>query len=284
MPSHMSIARRAETVPLWPSIARIVATLAIFVFHYLGLLGLYQHRLSVWALLTFSFLSGYLAQSRGTARLPWAARRYFSVMIPHWLVIGPVLLANEIFQYKQISPLTALVTFFGGNLFLDNPLYVITWYVTFVLLLYGYLLLDSFATGWQRVVLTVAGFLFFAHFGYAEYFLAFSVGLYLSAWAPPRLNLSRSAWMRSTAVGLFEAQQLCYPFFLVHGGVQLGMVKLTGLSPAPLFVTSLLLSVTAAFAVHRVSEPLLKRATGAIVGRPRSNPLDAPSQYSAAQV
>ena len=157
----MSNARRAETVPLWPSIARILATLAIFVFHYLGLLGLYQHRLSLWALLTFSFLSGYLAQSRGTARLPWVVRRYFSVMIPHWLVIGPVLVANWIVAYKPISPLTALVTFFGGNLFLENPLYVITWYVTFVLLLYAYLVVDSFLRGWPRLALTVVGFLFF---------------------------------------------------------------------------------------------------------------------------
>jgi hypothetical protein len=264
----MSVERRPETVPLWPSVARIVATLAIFVFHYLGLLGLYQHRLSMWALLTFSFLSGYLAQSRGTPRVHWAARRYFSVMIPHWLIIGPVLVANAVVRYKPITPLTALATFFGGNLFLENPLYVITWYVTFVLLLYAYLLVDSLVDGWHRLVLSALGFLFFDRWlACGEYFVAFTVGLYSSAWAPPRLNPCRRAFSRAVARLLFHAQQLCYPFFLAHGGIQLAMLRFTSFNPRSLFISSLLLSAAAAVVVDRMTQPLLRLATTAVTGQ-----------------
>lgn len=134
-------------MPIWPSVARVAATLAIFVSHYLGLIELDQYRVTFWALPTFAFLSGYLGQARNTSRVRWAARRYLSIMIPHSVVIVPVIIANWAFQYKPVSLSAGAVTFLGGNLFLDSPLYVITWSVTFVLMLYVYLLCDSALTG-----------------------------------------------------------------------------------------------------------------------------------------
>lgn len=259
----MSDATRLEALPIWPSVARVAATFAIFVFHYLGLLDRYQYRLSVWALLTFSFLSGYLAHARGTPRGQWIVRRYFSVMIPHWVVMTPVLVGNWATHYKPVSAVDALITFFGGNLFLDNPLYVITWYVTFVLLLYGYLLLDSFLDGWWRLVLTAFGFLVFGGWlGCGDYFAAFTVGLYVASWAPPRPRWSRRQLTRAFARLSFRVQELCYPFFLAHGAVLLVMVKLTHLSPLPLFALSLVISMVVALAIDRVTKPLLKRALG----------------------
>lgn len=256
----MSDARRVEDLPIWPSLARILATIAIFVFHYLGLLERYQYRLSVWALLTFSFLSGYLAHARNTPRRPWIVKRYFSVMIPHWIVITPVLVANAATGYKPISTGEAIITFLGGNLFLSNPIYVITWYVTFVLLLYGYLLIDSYADGWQRLAVTAIGLVAFGRLALNEYFVPFSIGLYLAALLPPRLAVGRTKVTASVARLLFRVQELCYPFFLAHGAVLLAMLKVFRFSPVPLFVVSLLMSVVAAWVVESLSRPLMKFA------------------------
>jgi peptidoglycan/LPS O-acetylase OafA/YrhL len=266
----MPLVSRTELMPMWPSVARIVATLAIFVFHYLGLLGLYQYRLSMWALFTFAFLSGYLANARNVPRVQWAVKRYLSVMIPHWLVIGPVLVANWATHYKPISPSAALVTFLGGNLFLENPLYVITWYVTFVLLLYAYLLVDSFFAGWKRLVVTAAGFMVFGRWlGCGEYYLPFTVGLYLAAWVPPAPRLSRGEVARRAAPALFKLQQLCYPFFLVHGAVQLAMIRVTGLTPLLLFAASLSTTILLAAVLQRMADQLMRRATDPLVRRER---------------
>ncbi|MEQ1869334.1 MAG: hypothetical protein ABL961_04865 [Vicinamibacterales bacterium] len=260
--------RRAEQMPIWPSAARIIATFAIFTFHYLGLLGRYQYRLSVWALLTFSFLSGYLAHARGTSRRSWAIKRYFSVMIPHWIVITPVLVANWATHYKPVTAVEALITFLGGNLFLTNPLYVITWYVTFVLLLYGYLFVDSYFRGWLRLLVSAAGFAFFGWLGYNEYFFPFSIGLCVAAWFPPRAKVARSAIATSIGRVSFRLQELCYPFFLAHGAVLLVMLRVTPFNPPVLFVAAFAVSVVAAFVIHIMSQPLLGLAL-ATVGRNR---------------
>ncbi len=65
-------------------------------------------------------------------------------MVPYWLVIFSVIIANYVFQYKTVSIVSQIVTILGGNLFLMNSLYVIAWYVTFVLLLYCYVFVESF--------------------------------------------------------------------------------------------------------------------------------------------
>jgi hypothetical protein len=192
------------------------------------------------------------------SRTAWAARRYFSVMIPHWIVITPVLLANWLFQYKPVSVGTAIVTFMGGNLFLHDPVYVITWYVTFVLLLYAYLLIDSFFRGWQRLIVSAFGFAFFGWMGTNEYFWPFTVGLYAAAWFPIRLHTARRPMIARLAGVSYQLQELCYPFFLVHGGIQLVFFKLGWTAPVPLFVASLAASCVAAVIVAEIAKPAMK--------------------------
>lgn len=254
----MQSGRRPEALPIWPSVARLIATLTIFIFHYLGLVGARQYRLALWALLTFAFLSGYLAAVNGRSRLRWAVRRYFSVMVPHWVVIAPVLIANAMVQYKPVTPAEAVVTVLGGNLFLENGLYVITWYVTFVLLLYAYLLADSFLASWMRFVLAAAAYpLFAVWLPCREYYLAFLIGLFASAVTPPRLAANRPAWLQGVARTAFRLQDFCYPFFLVHGAVLLATFRVGGRNTWLTFVVAFVSSVVAAYAVDLITHPAL---------------------------
>lgn len=265
----MSHARHVDTLPIWPSAARIMATCAIFAFHYLGLVGRYQYRLSLWALVTFSLLTGYLAQPRSRSRRQWAVRRYFSIMIPHWLVTLPVIGANWVVGYKPVSWASALVTFLGGNLFLQNPLYVITWYVGFVLLLYAYLFVDGFLKGWTRLLLAAAGFLFFGTWlELRENYLAFLAGLAMAAWLPPQPNEHRGVQMRVVARNLFRMQEVCYPFFLVHGAVLLAVLRVLPSGPAAIAV-AFGASVIGALAVDAISRPLLREVLSWEAGRVR---------------
>ena len=262
MPRSPSI----ELLPIWPSVARVLAALSIFMFHYFGLVQTPRWWLSAIGLATFSFLSGYLAHARKTPRRRWIVKRYFSVMIPHWVVILPVLAANAAIEYKPVSAGAAVITFLGGNLFLSNPIYVITWYVTFVLLLYAYLLADSFVDGWHRLLLTGLALPVFHWLDCAQYFIAFSIGLYLSTWFPPNPVRARQRLEAELARVTFRAQELCYPFFLAHGAVLLGMLKVLRLGPVPLLVVSLLVSVVAAWVVQTASRPLLRLALDAFGG------------------
>jgi hypothetical protein len=268
MTPELSQNRKPDVLPIWPSVARIAATMAIFLFHYLGLLGLDQHRLSMYALDTFLFLTGYLAQHRNTSRVRWATKRYFSVMIPYWLIIGPALAANWLSHYKPVTPGALAVTLMGGNLFLANPVYVITWYVTFVLLLYVYLLVDSCFNGAWRLVVAAAGYVVFSLWlDRAEYFVPFIFGMYIGGLMPPRPVAARSPVERRAARTLFTMQRLCYPFFLTHGGLQLALVRFTAWSPVTLFVVSLSATIVASVLVDRVSEPLLRVVIGRLPSR-----------------
>jgi hypothetical protein len=174
-------------------------------------------------------------------------------MIPHWIVITPVLIGNWIVHYKPVSLPQAIVTFLGGNLFLADPLYVITWYVGFVLLLYVYLLADSFAAGWQRWLLAAAGFVAFDAIGCREYFVPFLLGLLAATWRPPQLSRDRPPAVRRVARITFRLQELCYPFFLAHGGVQLIVYKLRLFNDATAFAVAFGASVIAAMAINSIA-------------------------------
>jgi hypothetical protein len=268
----MRSAPRRDAPSLWASVARIAATFCIFAFHFLHLEGLPQHRLDFGALLTFSFLSGYFADARRGSRRVWFAKRYFSVMIPHWLVIVPVLIANAVEQYKPVTPTTAVITVLGGNMFLVNPVYVITWYVTFVLLLYTYALADSFLHGSARWLLAAAGLLLFGvELGRYHYFIAFLLGLLMQSL--PARRATGPAEPSPASLRLFAWQRFCYPFFLTHGAVLLAFVQKTDLHGVRLFTISLAISAVTAIAVERVASPLIRMAVTAAGGRTRTAPV-----------
>ena len=117
---------------------RICATAGIFLFHILGLYGFNQHHIDFYSILVFCFISGYLINKLGKNAFKWFTKRAFKILIPYWIVIIPALIINRIISYKDTTVIEDFITVLGGNMFLDKKVYVIAWYITFVLLLYGF--------------------------------------------------------------------------------------------------------------------------------------------------
>jgi hypothetical protein len=175
------------------------------------------------------------------------------------LVIFPVIVANQVFQYKPVGLWTQIVTILGGNLFLDNPLYVIAWYVTFVLLLYVYAVAESFCNSWQKIIcMAVGAALFYSGSFVGKYFIAFIVGLRLSDWRPLRSSAEVGNARRRIASFLFVIQRYCYRFFLLHGAVLLIFAKKAAVSAHGLFWLSLTATAVLSIVLHSVAR-LLER-------------------------
>lgn len=249
-----------HSLDIWPSVARIIATFGITLFHYLGQIEHEKYCLDFYSILVFCFLSGYLSRGRHVDRKNWLLRRYFSIMVPYWMVIIPVTAANFIGQYKSISMPSLIITLLGGNLFLKNPLYVVAWYITFVLLLYVYAYLELFFSKYLVIIPMCLGLLAFVPSGHAYYFGAFLAGLRLCDLKKREISKVHNAFLRSISVWLFNLQKYCYPFFLIHGAVLLLFFKKTSLSDPIRLVLTLIISSVMSIIVHRISKSVASSA------------------------
>ena len=95
---------------LFLSIARILATIGIFIFHIFGLLGIDNRGIDFVSILIFSFLSGYFYFGVQDQPLRWFYKKIFSILIPYWFIIVPVVFINRIVQYKATTVLMDFVT------------------------------------------------------------------------------------------------------------------------------------------------------------------------------
>lgn len=231
------------------SLARLIATIVIYIFHYMRLLGYSGYRLDFYAILAFCFLSGYFIRINKADKYKWIIKRYLAIMIPYWLVIFPIVVLNQLFNYKEnLSASEYIVTIIGGNMFLDNPIYVIAWYVTFIIILYGYAFIESFCETWSMKIIAMASALLL--FIYLEkwcYFLVFLIGLRMSTLCPIGWPKESDRLWIAIASTLFVSQKYCYSFFLVHGAVLLFFCHTAFFSQVTIFfvsfVTTLMLSI-----------------------------------------
>ena len=244
---------------IWFSLARLTAVFGIFLYHYTDLSGIYLYPFDYYSISIFCFLSGFFLNAAKDARVKWAIKRYLGIMVPYWLVIIPVFIANHIFQYKNDLTFTSyFVTVFFGNMFLSDPLYVIAWYITFVLLLYAYAFVESFLGSNKKIIFMFAGILLFSMLPQnIGYFILFSTGLRLSeryhvAWPQNKSGLNA----KITSV-FFTAQRYCYSFFLIHGAVLLFFFRKTDMSPAGIFALSMASSVIMSFILCNISGKLI---------------------------
>lgn len=247
---------------LWPSVARMIATFGIFVFHYFSLLGKAQHRLDFYSIMLFCFISGYLAKINTHNRSSWFIKRYFSIMIPYWFVIIPVVATNQIYHYKQVTYLSVIVTIIGGNLFLNNPVYVIAWYITFILLIYVYAVLETAMPAKGKIffmVISTAAFSIVFHKGL--YFVAFILGSRISFWAPVERTNNRTPAREALVNTFLSVQKYCYPFFLVHGAVFIFLLHHTSVSLRYLFEWAFILSALSSKILYEVTKPIEIYAT-----------------------
>ncbi len=181
-------------------------------------------------------------------------------MIPYWPVIALVIFFNELYQYKETGFGEYLIIILGGSMFLDNPVYVISWFITLILWLYFYIFLIQVVKKKEiKSLVFVFGLAISLVFHKEFYFLAFNAGcvyksrVLLKGAAPKRGNGSKLSEM------LFFVQNYCYCFFLLHGGVLLFSIKVLRLSAVICFVFSFILSGIGSVILFSISNRFQKK-------------------------
>jgi len=240
------------------SIARILATLGIFIFHLLGLYGMNNRWIDFVSISIFCFLSGYLSFSINYQRknLIWIYSKIASIMIPYWFVIIPVLILNRLYSYKETSLLSDFLSFCGFSLFLENPVYVISWYITFIVMIYIFIYIQHFFSNfYAKIAIWIIGFIYFGSFLLMPYyFLFFSLGFFLSKIInPPDKKIIENNWLGKI---LYSLQDTCFAFFLVHGGILLLLTVEFRMTIYSTFIWGILLSGIGAIVVRRITKHL----------------------------
>ena len=210
---------------------RIAACSLIFVYHLLSLYGVKIYWLSTLAISIFIFLSGFFSFHPNKLSLQWLSRRLQAILLPYWVVMILVVIANGFVGYKHFSFPQYLVMFLGGSLFIDDPLYVISWYVTFILIFYIFIFAFARLKYWKWI--SFVGFYLFYITCMDKnrvFFFLFFGGYYLA------YALQEKVFSQYTESALENDQilnwlaRLTYPFFLINGGVLLFFVKIMPLS------------------------------------------------------
>lgn len=259
----ISVEKKPE---LWASIARIIACGMIFVYHHAGLYGKSLNPLDFYAILIFVFLSGYFSfqndASNKKFHITWLFRRIKSIMIPYWQVILFVIVVNEICKYKDTTPLKNLIIMLGGSMFLDDPLYVISWFITLILMLYFFIFAFNISSNKSyKVFIFAIGFTFSVVLNKYFYFLAFCCGYAFKPVKEKHIDSSITLNISFTLSKVFFLiQNYCYSFFLLHGGVLVLLIKVFELSPVNSFIVSFVITLIAAFFHHNFSVMLQKKA------------------------
>lgn len=240
---------------------RIIAVAGIFLFHILALYHYDNRNIDFYSILIFCFLSGYLSSNINKLnRLLWLKKRFFSIMVSYWIVIIPALVLNRFFNYKHTLLLGDIVTLLGGNMFLETKVYVEAWYITFVLLLYIFIFLQSFAkVPVIKLFCWFLAFLLFTAMGFSKsvYFLAFTLGFLLSQIvAPPKKAESGSNVL---SILLFKIQRYGYDFFLLHGGILVFLSVVMKLDIVATIVLGLLITILGSLLLNKVSGSLIRR-------------------------
>ena len=234
-------------IKVWPSLVRIAAMLWIFIYHYLVMLDIehYPFFRSIYAVMVFCFLSGYFSITIKSAPHKWILKRYFRIMIPYWIVMVTMIMANCYVQYKQTTILDTLIILSGGSLFLSDPLYIISWFITLILLLYATVYLYTVIPSPFKFVFLALAFYLFSLKAYAScYFISFFLGLFFRKNLDKnnRISASKSTFSRKVATSFFKIQGYSYCFFLVHGAVLHLFVKMMMGQPVKIFLLSFVLS------------------------------------------
>ena len=261
-----SVVSTKKTQPvLWASLVRIIATLFIFLFHYLKMYKMRTYGMDIMRISLFCFISGYFAwKPGGTNAWQWFWHRYKAIMIPYWMVIVPVLIANGVRDYKP-APLTdAIIIFFGGSMFLSNPVYVISWFITFILMIYALVAVSRainqpFLSG---LLFILAGYTFYVGFSWkiTLYLIVFTVGYLIRGYQKRKtIQVERK---RSDTYDLwnrrcFIIQSYAYHFFLVHGVFLVMMIRQFEWAAGVTLVGAVSMSLLAAWVLKQTSDRVL---------------------------
>lgn len=241
------------------SLLRLAATLGIFIYHFSTFYGPKIKVTFLPSIYTFCFLSGYLAYTVWPQPFNWLLRRFYSIMIPYWFVIIPILLCNRIISYKATSLSRDLLSLLGGNLFVDNPVYIISWYITLVLILYLFVCIQTLVSNkTQLLFIWLATMLFFeVVLHMLDFFMLFALGFIFSQLqTPPRKKVSQETTMGRV---LFFLQDKCYAFFLIHGGILFLLVQYDYLHNGfAIFATGFIVSGLSAYILRKMTKSVVR--------------------------
>jgi hypothetical protein len=275
------------TITIWPSATRIIATFLVFLYHYLSLKGVLKHYpeldkngYTICAL--FLFISGYYSNISKYSPHKWIVKRTIGILIPYWIIIIPVLAANAAYLYKPALPWEYAVILLGGSMFLANPVYVISWFITLIIILYLTVYLTTIARGAYKAVPGVCCFLLlhtFLHMADVLFF-SFAAGYLLNLFTTkePAKTLQDSPAYRYAACKLFAVQAYCYSFFLIHGAVLIVATKLFAIHDVVTPVAAIAVTVFLSVFHKRVSDALTSRAYQMLNLTGPARPAQAPAR------
>jgi hypothetical protein len=215
--------------------ARILATGLIFFFHFGGMTGAF--RVKHWdtvAILIFVFISGFLGYQSKPMTFPWLKRRFLKILVPYWPIIFVALVLNRIIMYKQTDWLQDIGTFLGLGLFFPERVYVISWFITLILIFYVSLFVyQRLSSVWLKLVWLLAGFVLYIKFikVCTWYYPGFYLGYFLHSigWLAHEPYLENNVMLSKLNAYLFAYQSYCYVFFLLHGGFLVLFVRVVHL-------------------------------------------------------
>lgn len=214
----------------------------IFIYHYLHLMDQPGYSLDFIAITSFMFLSGFFSRNKSGSWFVWLASRSLKILVPYWLTMSSVCLINLIIGYKYVNTASLIISFAIGNLFTPNSLYVISWFITYILIYYVFVtLINSTRSYAIKGALLIALILGNTALGLPYlYPIAFISGY----------GCGQNYWRKLDAVKpsdsqrlLFKLQSYSYYFFLLHGGILLFLTHVLKASPLGTFVISFLLTL-----------------------------------------
>jgi hypothetical protein len=262
---------------LWASCVRIFATGLIFLYHFKELHSLpWMDHLDKYGIALFLFISGYFSFQPRISPGAWILGRFKQILIPYWSVILAALMINRALGYKQTTVAKDIIVFFGGSLFLDDPVYVISWFITFILIMYLLVVIlrsleDVLLKGsFIGVCIVINHFYDLVH---PLYVPAFFLGYFLR-WLTRQYQYTtrkKNVLRDKVYWAVFSIQNHCYSFFLVHGGILLFTTVLLGLNERLSFATGLVLSTVVAFYHKMVSDIIISKLASLSLARYRSS-------------
>ena len=238
---------KSNTIQLWPSLVRIGAMLWIFIFHYLIMLDVacYPFSESMYPIMIFCFLSGYFSTTINVAPQKWIVKRYFRIMVPYWIVMVTMIIVNYYVQYKKTTPVEITIILSGGSLFLHDPLYIISWFITLILLLYATVYLYTLIRSPYKWLFLAIAFYLSLQKPYATYyFVSFFLGFFFRKQLDKkdRISAEKSRFSVKISSFFFKIQAYTYCFFLVHGAALHLFIKMLKGQPVKIFFLSFVLS------------------------------------------
>lgn len=245
----------------WASAARIFATVFILFFHFNSMYDFPCTGLDIAGIGMFCFISGFFADAakdKRTTALKWFLKRFWHIMIPYWLVIFPILISNHWIDYKPTTLFKDAVIALGGAMFFAEPVYVLSWFITLILIFYLLAVIRRvFPNPWiWGAVYAVAGWFLFQESGWRHllYLGLFTAGMLLSGNAAlNRRPQKASAFFTRLNHLFFDWQSTTYHFFLIHGAVLVGCIRILDLSWPLSLIIVLTVTPPAAWCLKKLS-------------------------------